>query len=198
LNVTGVRLNTTRQGFYRADFAFGKEPWLGQLYDIRNVRLFAEAQILRWLYFNTRYERGTGIFYDPVTPFGGKERRYYAEIRLQPTARLNQTIGYDRVQFDRNTGERVFTVDVINTKTTFQLDRRLSFRAIVNYDSSASRILTDLLASWELLPGTVAYIGYGSLIERQEWDGQTRRLGVGPYQTSQRGLFFKASYIHRF
>jgi hypothetical protein len=95
-------------------------------------------------------------------------------------------------------GSRVYTVDVINTKTTFQVDRRLSFRALVQYDSSQHRVLTDLLASWELVPGTVAYAGYGSLIERQDWDGANWIPGEGRYRTSQRSLFFKASYVHRF
>ena len=59
-------------------------------------------------------------------------------------------------------------------------------------------MLTALLASWELLPGTVAYAGYGSVAERQEWDGLRVTRGVGPYLSSERGLFLKASYIHRF
>ena len=89
-------------------------------------------------------------------------------------------------------------MNVLNSKTQFQIDRRLSVRAIVQWDSSQSRVLTDLLGSWELLPGTVAYVGYGALTERQEWEGPTRTTGIGPYQTSNRGLFLKASYIHRF
>jgi hypothetical protein len=40
--------------------------------------------------------------------------------------------------------------------------------------------------------------GYGSLIEERQWDG-TRFTGIGgKYRTSERGFFFKASYIHRF
>jgi hypothetical protein len=89
-------------------------------------------------------------------------------------------------------------VNVLNTKTTFQIDRRLSLRAIVQYDSSRHRILTDLLGSWELRPGTVAYAGYGSLIEKQDWDGTQWLPGKGSYLTTNRGFFFKASYIHRF
>ena len=61
-------------------------------------------------------------------------------------------------------------------------------------------MLTDFLASWELLPGTVAYAGYGSLIERARLERQRSgptRLRLA-YRTSQRGFFFKASYIHRF
>ena len=65
-------------------------------------------------------------------------------------------MSYNRVTFDRlQGGGRVYTVDVLNTKTTFQVDRRFSLRAIVQYESSRSRILTDFLASWELRPGTV-------------------------------------------
>jgi len=63
--------------------------------------------------------------------------------------------------------------------TTFQIDKHLFLRAIVQYDSSRRQVLTDFLASWELLPGTVVYAGYGSLVERRGWDGW-------------------ASYIHRF
>jgi hypothetical protein len=44
----------------------------------------------------------------------------------------------------------------------------------------------------------VAYAGYGSLIERQEWDGARFVPGAGEYRTTQRSLFLKASYVHRF
>jgi len=108
-------------------------------------------------------------------------------------------VSYKRVEFDRvSDRSRVYTVNVLNTRTTFQLDRQFSLRAIVQYDSSRHRVLTDFLASWELLPGTVAYAGYGSLIERQAWDGTRLTRGQGEYRTSQRSLFLKASYVHRF
>ena len=118
---------------------------------------------------------------------------------LQPSARFNQSVSYDRVTFDRleNQG-RVYTVDVLNTKTQFQIDRNFALRLLVQYDSSVSQVLTDFLASWELRPGTVAYAGYGSLIERQEWDGPTVRPGIGPLRLTERSFFLKASYIHRF
>jgi hypothetical protein len=199
LALGGVRLNTLRQGFFRVDYMRGQDAWVGREFPTSQLRLFAEAQIASWLYFNTRAQFGRGIFFDEVDPFSGDERSYFAEVRFQPTPRLSQSMTYDRVEFDRrSTGERVFTVNVLNTRTTFQVDRRLSVRALVQWDSSASRILTDLLGSWELLPGTVAYVGYGSLIERQEWDGLQVRRQTGAYATTQRGFFFKASYIHRF
>jgi hypothetical protein len=44
----------------------------------------------------------------------------------------------------------------------------------------------------------VVYAGYGSLIERRDFVDGAWVPGRGSYDTSQRGLFFKASYLHRF
>jgi Domain of unknown function (DUF5916)/Carbohydrate family 9 binding domain-like len=196
--VPGVRMNFTRQGFFRADAILGDEIWQGQTFDISNVRIFGEAQLTRWLRFSTRATFGRSIFYDVVDPYLGKHQTYSGEVTLQPSARLSQTASYDRVEFDRLSGEEIYTVNVLNTRTTFQINREFFVRAIVQYDSSRRRVLTDFLGSWELLPGTVAYAGYGSLIQRQEWDGQSFQPGRGEYRTTERGFFFKASYIHRF
>ena len=65
----------------------------------------------------------------------------------------------------------------------------LLVRAIEQFDSSRRRLLTDLLASYEFVPGTVFHAGYGSLFEKR---------GTDDYMTTSRGLFFKASYLHRF
>ena len=202
--VSGVRMNFTRQGFFRIDGNFGDEAWTSRTFRKRSVRIQGEVQLTGWLHLVGNTNIGRSIFYDPVDPYLGASRSYYAEVGLQPSARLNQTVGYDRVEFDRLTdGSRVYTVNVLNSRTTFQLNRHFFLRAIVQYDSSRRQVLTDLLASWELLPGTVAYAGYGSLSERQYWDGTRLVTAIenasqGVYRTSQRGLFFKAAYVHRF
>ena len=60
------------------------------------------------------------------------------------------------------------------------------------------RVLTDLLGSYELRPGTVVYAGYGAMFEQRELrDGQWIER-QGPYVGTGRGLFFKASYLYRF
>ena len=68
----------------------------------------------------------------------------------------------------------------------------------MRFDSDAKRVLTDVLASFEPVPGTVAYAGYGSLVEERGWDGSGWLPGRGDYLTTRRGLFFKASYAKRF
>ena len=59
-------------------------------------------------------------------------------------------------------------------------------------------MLTDLLLSYELNPGTVGYIGYGSLIERRDFRDGEWREGQGDYRATRRGLLMKASYLLRF
>jgi hypothetical protein len=197
--VPGFRMHFTRQGFLRIDTIRGEEPFLQRTFRTSNTRVMAEAQATRWLHFFAQVNFGQSIFYDPIDPYLGRRRGQTLEVTLQPSARFNQKVAYSRVEFDRAAGgDRVFTVNVLNTQTTFQLNRHFFLRGIVQYDSSRSRVLTDFLASWELLPGTVAYGGYGSLIERRQWDGQEWTPGGGPYRTSERGLFFKAAYVHRF
>jgi uncharacterized protein DUF5916/cellulose/xylan binding protein with CBM9 domain len=196
--VPGVRMHFTRQGFFRMDAVLGDEAWAGRTFRISEYRTWGEAQFTNWLYAFAWYSFGNSVFYDPVNPYLGRQHTYQAQLGLQPSSRFNQSLSYNRVEFDKPTGEREYAVDILNTKTTFQLNRELSLRLIVQYDSSAHRVLTDFLASWELIPGTVAYAGYGSLIERQGWDGQQFVPGTGNYQTSQRGMFFKVSYLHRF
>jgi hypothetical protein len=196
----GVRMHLTRQGFFRLDAGWGREPWAGDVFPTRTVRAQGQAQLFRWLnvYAQARFSRS--IYYDPQDPFSGRERDYNAEVSLQPSARFNQSVSWSHVGFDRESDRtNVYTVDVLNTRTTFQIDRQLFLRAIVQYDSSRHEVLTDFLASWELRPGTVVYAGYGSIVERRGWDGSRFTDDpTGPYRTAERGFFFKASYIYRF
>jgi hypothetical protein len=195
----GLRLHTTRQGFFRVDGAFGQEPWQQRVYPLGFVRAFGGAQWTKWLNVFVNSNLGRAIYYDADDPFLGRSRWYSADVSFQPSSSFNQSVSYNRAEFDRlSTGEHVYRVNVLNTKTTYQFDKHFFARAIVQYDSSRRRILTDVLGSFELLPGTVVYAGYGSLIERRAWDGQQFVDERGEYLTTQRGFFFKASYIHRF
>ena len=135
---------------------------------------------------------------DPENPFSGHKRRVNGGFVLQPNGRFSEQISFDQVTFDRQaTGERVYQVNIINTKTTYQFTREFFLRAIVQYDSSRSRVLTDSLLSYELRPGSVFYLGYGSLIEQRAFRDDTWVLGEGAFNQSQRGFFGKVSYLFR-
>jgi uncharacterized protein DUF5916/cellulose/xylan binding protein with CBM9 domain len=199
LQVTGIRLNFTRQGNLRFDRFDGFEAWAGQQFDRGNWRAQGNVQLYRWLSLNGEHLVGAAVFYDPEEPFPGHIRDTQAGATLQPSGRLSQALTYRHVAFDRaSTGERVYDLDIIYSRTTYQFSRQFFIRAIAQYDSSRYQVLTDFLASYELRPGTVVYLGYGSLIERREFVDGEWIVGHGEFETSQRGLFFKASYLHRF
>jgi hypothetical protein len=194
----GLRMHFTRQGFFRVDTSRGQEAWAQRTFRTRFTRFIGQGQITRWLNLVANYQFGRSVYYDTSNPFVGRSRSLYAEASFQPSSRFNQFTSWNHVSFDRLTGEKVYAVDVLYSKTSFQFDRRFQARTIVQFDSSRKQVLTDLLGSFEPIPGTVAYLGYGSSIERREWDGHAWQPGHGDYATSRRGFFFKASYIHRF
>jgi hypothetical protein len=199
LNVTGVRMHFTRQGFFRFDQLRGREAWAGRRYDLGRSRIFGQVQLFRWLNVFSHVNFGGAVFYDPIEPFQGRSTTYRLNVTLQPSERFNQEVGYQRVEFDRAaTGVRVFDLNILNSRTTYQFSRHVFVRGTAQYDGSHRRILTDLLGSYELRPGTVFFAGYGSLLERRDWRNEEWVLREGRYLVTRRGLFLKASYLHRF
>jgi hypothetical protein len=194
----GIRFDFTRQGFLRIDQGWGREPWANRRFKAGRRRIFGNAQIFRWLWIDGEVNTGWAVFYDPAKPFQGRSSRYRLALTFQPSSKWNENISYTTERFDQaSSGAQVFTVHVVNLRTTYQFNKYFFLRGIAQFDSSQHRILTDFLASYEFVPGTVLQAGYGSLIE-QGFRAGTPVVGFGPYRTVIRGLFFKASYLHRF
>lgn len=199
LEVTGVRANFTRQGFLRIDRQWGFEPWTGQRFARGRWRGWGEVQVTRWIKLDGWVESGRAVFYDPQRPFLGHMRRKKGGVTFQPGGRLLQSVSWDHVTFDRPaTGEHVYTVNVVNTRTIYQFTRRLYTRALVQYDSARRRVLTDFLLSYEVNPGTIAYVGYGGLFHRLAEDGTGATGPDLPFTATDRGLLLKLSYLVRF
>jgi hypothetical protein len=197
--IQAVRLYFTKQGFVRVDRTTGYEPFAGQRFKTNRWRLQSNAQLFRWLRVYAYANAGLATFYDPVAPYQGRSTDVSSGFTFQPSGRFSETVDFERVAFDReSTGERVYTIHILNTKTAYQFTSHFFLRGIVQFDSSRSQALTDFLASYELRPGTVFFAGYGSLIEQRDYRDEAWRTGTGQYQTVRRGLFLKASYLYRF
>ena len=98
---------------------------------------------------------------------------------FQPNQHLTQSIEGNIDRFDReSTGERIYNVTVLNSKTTYQFDKHFLVRLARAVRQLEHRVLTDFLASYEFVPGTVFHAGYGSLYERGPSDANdpTRRF----------------------
>ena len=199
LQVTGVRMQFSRQGNFRFDRFDGFETWAGQRFDRARWRMFGGVQLYRWLNSTASTSSATRCSTTRSTRIwaGATTAGSASPCSRAAGSRRPSTTG--AVSFDRaSTGEHVYDLDLIYSRTTYQFSRQFFVRGIVQFDSSRFRVLTDFLSSYELRPGTVVYAGYGSLIEQRGFvDGQWIP-GEGEYATSQRGLFFKASYLHRF
>ncbi len=139
LEVVGMRFNFTRQGFLRVDQTFGFEHWQGERFDRGRLRGFGNVQLYRWLFLEGNVSGGLAVFYDPIAPFQGRSRSISGGFRLQPNGRFQQSLNYNRVAFDREaTGDRVYTVNILNARTTYQFTRAFSLRAITQYRQLAA------------------------------------------------------------
>jgi hypothetical protein len=134
-----------------------------------------------------------------VNPFQGKAVNGGIGITWQPNQHFNQHIEYNTVRFNRaSNGEHVFTVNIINSKSVYQFDKHFLVRLLEQFDSSSHTLLSDLLGSYEFVPGTVFHAGYGSVYEQRDFEDGKLVPNFGNYLTVSRGLFIKASYLHRF
>ncbi len=198
--LTGVRINFTRQGFLSVQPGWGTEPWMGKQYKQGGLNTFGNVQILKWLNLGGNMGSFRATYYDQVRPFQGHSHNAGLSVGLQPNQHINQSINYNHTAFSRaSNGERIYTVDIVNLRTTYQFNKHFLIRAIEQFDSSQHRLLTDFLASYEIVPGSVIHGGYGSLYEKRGFEnGMLVANNSGTYLTTSRGLFFKVAYLHRF
>ncbi|MGB8958278.1 MAG: DUF5916 domain-containing protein [Candidatus Aminicenantales bacterium] len=200
LGVFAVRTNFAKQSQLRLDAVLYREGWIDRTYDQLTFRMQGYLQLTNWLYFDGQVSSGDRIFYDSTNPFLGRMESARAGIVLQPGVKLSQSLSLSQNHFTRG-GIPVYDVTVLNARTTYQFNKYLFVRALFQYDSYARKWLTDLLASFTYIPGTVVHLGYGVLYEKHGWEaGQWLPGGdLGArYYALKNSLFFKVSYLWRF
>lgn len=198
-----IRFFFSRQASFRIDYRMISEYWVGQDYKQSEIYLNGGSQFTKWLNGSISLRYGNRLYYDEEDPFTGKRLRLTLNARVQPSEQLTQDVGYTKERLTRSSDEtRIYDLDIFFSRTTFQFNKYLFFRALIQYDNFSKMILTDLLGSFTLIPGTVIHVGYGSLHQKQywnnidnEWDLNT---GMGKYFQKTRSFFFKASYLYRF
>lgn len=172
------------------------EVFLGQRFRIDGLRASAKSQVHKTLSLQASYWRGKGIRYI-VDPFQGRGSQTSFATVYQPGESLNLALNWTYADFFRDaTGERIYAYPISRARLTYQFTQAFFLRAIVEHNGFRRQILTDLLAAYTYIPGTVVYLGYGSLAKKQEWENGMYRPS-DHYLDMQRGLFFKASYLWR-
>lgn len=194
-----LRFNFIKQGNLRIDYHFDNESWVNQTFHQQRLRMQGEVQLYKWFYLGGNFSYGNSIYYDPGNPFLGKVLSSSFYFIIQPSSKFTEAFVINYVNFDRaDTGAKVYDTTVINNETVYQFNKYFFIRGNIRYNSYQKNLLTDFLASFTLIPGTVVHLGYGSLYERRSWDNTSLPSPNSDQMIQTRqSLFFKASYNWR-
>ena len=149
----------------------------------------AENNLISWMPFGFALSGGDSIFYDEEDPFLGWSHTYEAYVQFKPNKRLRISVSLSKQTFwETRGGKRVFDFNVIRQRTTYQISKTLSLRAIVDYNHYDKKIYGSFLVSYILKPGTVFFLGV---------DNDYLRNDMGRYDQTNYSIFLKFSYWWR-
>ncbi len=177
-------------------YRYSTEAWQQERFSTSRARFTGASQITKKLHLSLNYNYGNKIRY-VEDPYQGKGNDVVASLTFLPIGQLHLELSLLYSDFMRQAdSQKEFDYTIIRSKNTFQVNKYLFFRAIVEYNSFRKRLMTDFLASFTYIPGTVIHIGYGSLYEKIRWEEGDYRPSDN-FLEMRRGFFFKASYLWR-
>ena len=159
--------------------------------DFRKNSFSIEGQnnLIRWMPFGLFLNIGNSIFYDAEDPYLGWSHTYGTFIEFKPNKRLRISVSLTKQIFwEKRGGRQVFDFSVIQQRTTYQISKVLSLRAIVDYNHFYKKIYGSFLISFILKPGTVFFLGV---------DNDLLRADSGRYGQTNYSVFLKFSYWWR-
>jgi len=172
------------------------EVYEGELFDTSGAKFSLNTQPTKRLTVGASASYGHAIYYT-ADPLGGTSPAVQVVVRYQASDRWEAEVRATYSGFTRaSDGQRLYDYTILRGKLSYQVNRYLFFRGIGEYNAYRRQLVTDLLASFTYIPGTVLHVGYGSLYDKTRWTGD----GFAPSPSlleTRRGFFFKASYLWR-
>ena len=195
-NSLDLRLLFPRDSFILFGGRYATEVFSGERFNTSAARFIGTSQFTKQLYFRLTYSYGKKIRY-VADPYQGSGNSASATVIYQPAEKLNLALSLTYTDFYRDSDSvKEYDYTIIRSRNTFQVNKYLFFRGIVEYNAFRKTLLTDFLASFTYIPGTVIHVGYGSFYERIQWTGSDY-VPADRYLETQRGFFFKASFLWR-
>ncbi len=175
---------------------YSTEVFLDKKFNTSVARIIAQSQFTKQFYFSLYYTYGNKIRYI-VDPYQGKGNDATFAIEYLPSEKLHLEWSLIYSDFYRDSDSRKeFDYTIIRSRNTYQVNKYLFLRGILEYNSFHKQLMTDFLVSFTYIPGTVIHVGYGSLYEKIRWEeGEYRR--ANSFLETKRGFFFKASFLWR-
>jgi len=194
-----LRLTMPRSTFLQIGYVFSNEIYAAQDFDTSNLRLRASRQFTREFFGSLYYRYGSKIRYNPFDPWQGWGNTASVSFIYQPSEHLNSTNSWVFQDLYRESDDsKEYGISILRSRNTYQINRYLFLRAIVEYNSFYENLTTDFLISFTWIPGTVIHLGYGSLYEKRKWDPWVEEYTAAERLLEMsRGIFFKASYLWR-
>lgn len=189
--------NFIGMGNLRLAYNVMKESWLGDTFDLNLFRLTGGIQVTKWLEIAGDLSIGDSIYYEAEPAYKGKANNGSLSLTFQPNRNINQQFQFFYAHLSKDKKE-IYDLNIYYSRTTYQFSKYFFLRGIVQYDNFQKRLLTDFLASFTLIPGTVFHAGYGSLYEGREWRNNDWVLRRGDLIHFKRSFFLKVSYLWRF
>ncbi|MGZ5498398.1 MAG: DUF5916 domain-containing protein [Candidatus Aminicenantales bacterium] len=167
----------------------GLERFAGVDFKKQGFSIESQITFISWMPVNFFFETGDSVNYDPEDAFLGYHNTYGVMATFKPSKRLQLGVDLNKETFWRSAGgERLWDYNVVRQRTTYQLSKTLSFRAIVDYNFFYKQAFGSLLASWVLRPGTVFFLGF---------DNNYLRDTFGYLVRDNYNVFIKFSYWWR-
>jgi hypothetical protein len=139
----------------------GLERYADVEFKKQSLSIESQFTFISWLPLNLFFETGDSINYDPANAYLGYSNTYGVFATFKPTKRLQLGVDFSTQSFRRSPdGTGDWSYSVVRQRTTYQLSKTISFRAIVDYNFFYDEAFGSLLASWVLRPGTVFFLGY--------------------------------------
>ncbi len=176
-------------------YNFATEVYKKILFDKDTFYIEFDSRFTKQLHLNFSYSSGEFPLYDELLQ--GNTNVLHCSLNFQPGNKFSTEFMVTRQSFHRDEGNyNNYNYSIYRNKTTFQVNKYLFLRGVVEYNDYYKRVLLDCLAGFLQIPGPGIYLGYGSTLERGFED-----MGFYRYdrlKETRSGLFFKASYLFRF
>jgi hypothetical protein len=180
----------------KVKYSYSTEIFEGEKFNTGGFHVLVGGQPANQFYYSVLYRRIQAIFYS-ADPYQGKSNRFTAGITYQPSDKLLSELSFVYYDFYRSSDSRkIYDYPIGRVKVTFQPNKYLLLRGICEYNDYYEEMITDFLASFTYIPGTVIHLGYGSMYDKIEWR-EGSYTESDRFLETKRGLFFKMSYLWR-
>ena len=176
------------QSFLWMNYQDSFERYSGVGFKTRDWHVHLSAEPLAWLSARVSRGFGDGIHYSEA-PYVGYKSNWSAMVTIKPLSNVRFFTSYINAEFFRSRGgERVYAVNIISERVSYQISKPMSVRLITDWNDYYKKLYLSFLLSYQLHPGTVFYLG---------WDDNRQKDLTGLFQSAGRYFFVKFSYWWR-